>query len=142
MNIDKVFKESFDRARSKGWDYIVVLIDIHDTIFKACWDKPETYEYLPFACMTLQEMSKRNDIKMVLWSSSYPEKLQAYYDRLTKDDIHFDYVNKFPEAMNSNTGCFDQKMFFNVGIDNAFGFETEDWLDVWCALKKYNIYGR
>lgn len=134
MNIQKIFRESFIRARVRGWDYIVVLVDIHDTIFKACWENEETYEYLPYAKAALQMMSKRDDIKMVLWSSTYPEKLKQYDDKLKSDHIYFDYINEFPEAENSTTGCFDSKMFFNVGIDNAFGFESDDWVDVIKAL--------
>ena len=35
MNIIKTFEIAFDRAKKQNWDYIVVLVDIHDTIFKA-----------------------------------------------------------------------------------------------------------
>lgn len=127
MNIVKPFDIAFQRSVEKHWDYIVVLVDIHDTIFEACWDNDETFKYFPYAKETLKRMSDREDIKMVLWSSSYPEKLAEYIKKFEEDNIHFDYVNRFI-ACNTRTGCFDDKMFFNVGIDNAFGFEPEtDW---------------
>lgn len=137
MNIIKAFSEAFSRAKFKGWDYIVVLVDIHGTIIKPCWDEEETFDYYQGAKDTLRVMSKREDIKMVLWSSCYPEKLKMYNDKFESDGIHFDYINEFTDAENSSTGCFNQKMFFNVGLDNAFGFEPErDWGIVLNYLKE------
>ncbi len=141
MNIVRSFKEAFERARSKKWDYIVVLVDIHGTIFQPCWDNEETFAYYPGATQALRIMSARKDIKMVLWSSCYPDKLEMYNNKLKEENIIFDYLNEFPEAENSSTGCFEQKMFFNVGIDNAFGFEADnfDWYSVIDALKIYSL---
>lgn len=34
MDIIKSFENAFDKKKSKGWDKIYVLVDIHDTIFK------------------------------------------------------------------------------------------------------------
>ena len=140
IGIIYAIQEAFERARKKNWDYIVVLVDIHGTIFEPCWDEQERFKYYPDSKAVLQEMTKRNDIKMVLWSSCYPDKIEMYRNKLKEDGIVFDYVNEFPEAENTSTGCFDQKMFFNVGIDNAFGFNPfEDWHNVMVALDIYGL---
>lgn len=127
MNILKVFDIAFERAKEKNWDYIVVLIDIHDTIFKGTFSQTENYEYLGKSKETLQLMSNCKDIKIILWSSTF--KKNHYIMQLYKDNINIDAFNKNIDGIqNTEIACFDEKPFFNVGIDNAFGFDPEnDW---------------
>ena len=141
MNIIKTFERAFDRAKKQNWDYIVVLVDIHDTIFKATWDAPENYEWLGKAKETLQLMTKMPNIKMILWSSSYISRLVNYIDEFTKNDICFDAINENIEGTtNTKIACFDEKPYFSVGIDNAFGFDPEnDWEDIYNYLITKNI---
>ena len=69
--IYKAIENSFKRAKEKNWDYVVFLIDIHDTIFKATYADDEKFEYLGKAKEALQLMSAREDIRIILWSSTY-----------------------------------------------------------------------
>jgi len=137
MNIIGAFETAFCRAKRQGWEYIVVLVDIHDTIFRAVWDGPETYEYLGKAKETLQLMSKMPNIKLILWSSSYENKLKDYVHYMKKDGIVWDAINSnLEDTQNTGRACFDKKLYFSVGIDNAFGFEPErDWKDIYYCLK-------
>jgi hypothetical protein len=42
--------------------------------------------------------------------------------------ISFDMVNSNSETKNNELSCFDEKTYFNVGIDDKFGFDAEtDW---------------
>ena len=136
MNIIKAFEAAFYRAKENNWDYIVVLVDIHDTIFKATYSKEENYEYIGKAKDALQVMSARKDIKIILWSSTF-SKVQ-YILKLDKDNIIIDAFNRNIDGIeNTGIGCFDEKPYFNVGIDNAFGFEPErDWDDIYNYLSK------
>ena len=136
MNIIRAFEAAFYRAKENNWDYIVVLVDIHDTIFKATYSKEENYEYIGKAKDALQVMSARKDIKIILWSSTF-NKIQ-YILQLDKDNIIVDAFNRNIDGIeNTEIACFDEKPYFNVGIDNAFGFEPErDWEDVYNYLSK------
>lgn len=136
MDIIGAFEAAFNRAKEQNWDYIVVLVDIHDTIFKATYSSNENYEYLGKAKETLQLMTKMPNIKMILWSSSYIDKLADYMYKMSDDYICFDAVNKNIEGIgNTKLACFDKKLYFNVGIDNAFGFDAErDWKDIYNYL--------
>lgn len=140
MNIIGAFDVAFDRAKKQGWDYIVVLVDIHDTIFKASWNNPETYEYLGKAKETLQLMASMPNIKLILWSSSYIDNIRNYIHYMRNDNIIWDAVNSNIEGIqNTKLACFDNKLYFSVGIDNAFGFEPEtDWELINNYLKKLN----
>lgn len=136
MNIIKAFDAAFYRAKENNWDYIVVLVDIHDTIFKATYSKEENYEYIGKAKDALQVMSARKDIKIILWSSTF-SKIQ-YILRLDKDNIIVDAFNRNIDGIeNTEIACFDEKPYFNVGIDNAFGFDPErDWDDIYNYLSQ------
>lgn len=136
MNIIKAFEAAFYRLKENNWDYIVVLVDIHDTIFKATYSKEENYEYIGKAKDALQVMSARKDIKIILWSSTF-SKVQ-YILQLDKDNIIVDVFNRNIDGIeNTGIACFDEKPYFNVGIDNAFGFEPErDWDDIYNYLSQ------
>lgn len=140
MNIERAIREAFNRAQARNNDYLVVLVDIHDTIFEACWHNEENFKYFPYAKETLQEMSKRDDIKIVLWSSTYPQDLDMYLDKLLDDNIIVDYVNENPYDGNTDLACFDKKFYFSFGIDNAFGFEPEtDWKIIYNTLNNFKL---
>ena len=136
MNIIKAFEAAFYRAKENNWDYIVVLVDIHDTIFKATYSKEGNYEYIGKAKDALQVMSARKDIKIILWSSTF-SKIQ-YILQLDKDNIIVDAFNRNIDGIeNTEIACFDEKPYFNVGIDNAFGFDPEkDWDDIYNYLSQ------
>lgn len=136
MNIIRAFEAAFYRAKENNWDYIVVLVDIHDTIFKATYSKEDNYEYIGKAKDALQVMTARKDIKIILWSSTF-SKIQ-YILRLDKDNIIVDAFNRNIDGIeNTEIACFDEKPYFNVGIDNAFGFDPErDWDDIYNYLSQ------
>lgn len=138
MDIIGTFESAFYRAKKNNWDYIVVLVDIHDTIFKATYSNVENFEYLGKAKETLQLMTKMPNIKLILWSSSYSEKLRDYVIYMSHDNIDFDAINENVEGIeNTKLACFDKKLYFNVGIDNAFGFDAErDWNSIYNYLSQ------
>ena len=101
MNIVKSFDAAFKRMKERNWEKIYVLVDIHDTIFEGCYHNTETYKWFPYAKEALDIMSH---------------------------SIRFDFFNRNSETKNTDLSCFDEKTYFNVGIDDKFGFEAEtDW---------------
>jgi len=128
MDIRKAFDAAFSRMKEKNWEKIYVAVDIHDTILRACYDDEETYDYFPRAKDTLQAMSRREDICLVLWSSCHRDKLMEYARHFLEDGIRFDYINENPEVDNTRLQNFEEKLYMNVGLDDKFGFEAEtDW---------------
>jgi hypothetical protein len=129
MEITKSFDGAFKRMKDRNWEKIYVLVDIHDTIFEACYHNEEQYKWYPYAKEALEIMSYSSQICLILWSSSYKNVLEDNYGKLFKENnIKFDYININPETENNELSCFDEKTYFNVGIDDKFGFEAEkDW---------------
>lgn len=128
MSISKAFQAAFKRKIEKNWEKIYVVVDIHDTIVRACYEDEETYDYYPIAKEALQLMSAREDICLIVWSACHEDKMAAYLKRFAEDGICFDYANSNPEVDNTQLSNFDAKFYFNVGIDDKFGFDPmRDW---------------
>lgn len=137
MSITTAFENAFQRKLEKGWEKIYVVVDIHDTILRACYERSEVYDYFPCAKEALQMMSYRDDICLILWSGSPLEILEQYRSRFSEDGIRFEHINDNPEVENSAFQNFDKKLYFNVGIDDRFGFDPEaDWEKVIEALAR------
>ena len=74
MDIARAFEVAFNRKIEKNWEKIYVVVDIHDTILRACYENEETYNYYPYSREALQLMTNREDICLILWSGCYNEK--------------------------------------------------------------------
>ena len=128
MNIEKSYDGAFKRMKDRNWEKIYVLVDIHDTILKACYHNEETHEWFPYAKEALDIMSHAEQISLILWSSTHKEIIDEYIEFFKKNGIKFDFVNINTETTNTDLSCFDEKTYFNVGIDDKFGFDAEkDW---------------
>lgn len=128
MSIEKSFDNAFKRMKDRNWEHIYVLVDIHDTIFKACYYDKEEHQWYPFAKEALQIMSYARNINLILWTSSHKESINEYLEYFKANGISFDMVNSNSETKNNELSCFDEKTYFNVGIDDKFGFDAEtDW---------------
>lgn len=142
MNIVKAFKSAFKRGKEKHWEYIYVMVDIHGTVFVPSYYNKEEYKYYPYAYDVLNILSEREEVKLILWTSSTQDSIDKYIEKFKSDNIKFDYVNENPEIVaNENDPAsvdFSSKFYFNVGIDDKFGFDPEtDWEEI---LKYINPY--
>ena len=128
MNIEKSFDAAFKRMKEHNWEKIYVLVDIHDTVFEACYHEKEEYKWYSFAKEALEIMSHAQQISLILWTSTYENVINDYVEYFKTNGIRFDYINRNTETENTLLSCFDEKTYFNVGIDDKFGFEPEtDW---------------
>ena len=121
-----------------------VAIDIHGTILKPTWNKNLSTEYYPLAKQTLQLMSKYNNIYMIMWTSSNNADCLKYSYRFYKNDICFNNINDNIECQNTEYADFSKKFYFDVGIDDRFGFNPYiDWIFLYLYFKlihKFIIY--
>ena len=128
MNITTSFEGAFKRMKERNWDKIYVLVDIHDTVFEACYHNKEEHKWYPYAKECLDIMSHSQQISLILWTSTYNDIINEYIEYFKTNSIRFDFVNRNSETKNTDLSCFDEKTYFNVGIDDKFGFEPmNDW---------------
>lgn len=135
MSLIKYIKKVFSDQKEGKYSNIYILIDIHNTILVPSFDQEENYIYYPYAQKVLELLSSNPNVKLILWSSTYQDKIQNYIDNFIKNGIVFDYINQNPEIANSSFGCFDHKFFFDIGIDDKFGFDpNHDWKKIYNFL--------
>ena len=139
MNLTTAFENAFEKKEKRGWDHIYVFVDVHDTIFKSTYKGGQSeFEYYFNAKCALQMLSKREDIVLGLYTSSYPDQIARMLEKFEEDGIHIDLVNENPMEKNTSYACFDKKPYFNVLIDDKAGFDAENdgWYEVIKAVRK------
>lgn len=122
----------------RNWDTLYFAVDLHGTIIERyTGDAIKPY---PWAADVLRELSRRPDIILILYTSSYQENLKPFYEWCSYQGITFKYLNENPECPNNKTGDFSQKFYFNVLLDDRAGFNPEtDWYEVKKTLEIADI---
>ena len=132
--ISKLIKNAFDKARQKKWNKIYIAIDVHDTILYSNYDKDNIpVKFCPGAIITLQYLTKRSDVVLILYTCSWENEIKQYLNLFESNGIHFEYVNENPEVTSVlGLGCYDKKMYFNILFEDKAGFDCEnDWYEVY-----------
>jgi len=128
MLIDTLNKQ-YENAKVKKWNKIFFAIDCHDTIVKGNYvtDVLPT-EFLKDAKETLQMLSKRTDVCLILYTCSHEVEIIKYLEFFKNLNIKFSHVNKNPEVPNTALGCYTDKLYFNILLDDKADFLESDWL--------------
>jgi len=135
--IHKMFLHSF----SKEWYETYFTIDMHRTLIKPTYDlNDKSLTYYPFALETMQILTDRDDIKTIMWTSSYPQEIEEYVRQLSIDGVEFDNINENPDisSNNGNFGFYEKKFYFNIIIDDkAAFFPDSDWEPIYNLFMEY-----
>jgi len=136
MSIEKSFEKAFARMEDQKWDKIYVLVDIHDTVFESDYSKTYEFKWIGESKTALHMLSDRHDVCLILWSGTHRKEIADHYElEFVKNGIYFEYINENPEVGDTEIYSKD-KIYFNVGIDDKFGFEPEtDWKKIVNFLK-------
>ena len=139
MDITKTIDIAYQKAKEKNWDNIYVAVDIHDTIVKGNYTtKDIPKEFYPIAKETLQLLSNKKEIKLILYTCSHPEEIKLYLEFFNQHNITFDFVNENTDVMTDlqGYGNYDKKPYFNVLLDDKAGFNPyEDWITIYNHIK-------
>lgn len=139
--IRKMFAYSF----KKEWYKTYWAFDIHGVIFKPNYNKDLLEaDFYPWAKETLQILSDREDIVLIMFTASYPNEIEYYTQVFKTKNIHFQYINENPEIKTSESfGYYEKKWYFNLLFEDKAGFNAEkDWLHIynyltWCEDRNY-----
>jgi hypothetical protein len=137
----KLVDDLFHHSLKKEWYKTYWAIDIHGTILKPNHSRDDvSMEFYEDAKESLQILSKRDDIVLILFTSAYPDQITKYLKFFEDNDIHFNYVNENPEIDSSkgNFGYYEDKFYYNILFDDRAGFAPEeDWMLLCQALDIY-----
>lgn len=128
----------FFTSFKKEWFETYFVIDLHGTIIKKTYKQhDENVEYYPYAKELMQLLTKRKDIKLIMYTCSHPKEIEYYNSVFLKDGIIFDSFNENNDisSRNGNFGFYEKKFYFNIMMDDKAGFEPEVELE---AL--YNLF--
>lgn len=129
------FKNAFKLKAQRNFLTTYIAIDLHGTIITPEYN-PENKgaTIYPFATEVLKYWTKRDDIKLILWTSSYLANCEDILRKLFDIGVDFDYFNENPLEVSSDLCDFSKKFYFNILIDDKAGFDPKK---DWTALKKY-----
>ncbi len=133
--ITNAVKGAYRKMHDRNWDKIYYLVDLHETVFCNNYDGI-AYTFYPDALIGLQYLSSLPETRIILWSSVYEEDKKTYVDLLKDHDIRVDAFNINPFEKNTKVGCFDEKPYFSVVIDDKAGFITSDWIKIMETVKE------
>lgn len=134
-------KTMFRHAEQRQWYETYWLFDFHGVISKPDYRKEvKEVNYYPYAKETLQYITKnRPDIIMILFTSSYPDEIKIYVNKMKQDNIIFKYINENPDISDAKGcfGCYDKKPYYNVCMEDKAGFDPDiDWKLIYKYFKK------
>jgi hypothetical protein len=134
--IQKAIDRAYDVMQERGWDTIYWAIDLHGVCLKSNYENGGYTFFNEDAKAGLQAISARPESKIILWSSCHDYEKQPIIDFMAEHGIKVRHFNKNPDEQNTKTGCFDQKFYFSVLLDDKAGFDPEtDWKHVMSAIR-------
>jgi hypothetical protein len=141
MNAAFCISKMFQNAFKKEYFETYWAFDVHGVILRPNYRvEPLEAEFYPFAKETLQLLSTRKDIVLILFTSSYPKELEFYLKIFEENDIKFKYINENPEVDSSmgNFGDYTKKFYFNLMFEDKAGFLPEEhWEPILNLLLEY-----
>jgi hypothetical protein len=139
MNLFNI-KKTFEMKAAKKWPEVYFCIDLHGTIIpsgKSAQDRQDILEFYPYAKEVLQWLTKREDIILILWTSTPAERLSYVLKFLESNDIVFQYFNNNTHAKSTPRSDFERKFYFSVLLDDRSSFDPKhDWILVARQLEK------
>lgn len=130
--VGDLFTDVWRKKDERGWDCVYIMVDLHNVILPSNYHKGNDLQFIsPFAEKCLQYLSKKDDVRLILWTSSYPDEVDNVLEWLEKADINFSYVNINPLEKSTEYADFSEKPYFNILLDDKAGFEGNDWKEIW-----------
>lgn len=142
--IEKAIIRAYDVMHKRNWDTIYWAIDLHGTCLISSYDNDKIEFINPQAEMTLKELSKYPETKIILWSCLHApewERVLAFFER---HGIKVAAVNANPFEQSNGYADFSSKFYFSVLLDDKAGFDPDtDWAvvlnNVMWARQKYEL---
>lgn len=134
----KSIEQAFRDKKERGWQKLYWFIDLHGTIIEGKYNKFNVgANFYPNATKVLANLSKRDDIVLVLWTSSHKESIDRLLPVFDFYGIKFKYINENPECENTELCDFSKKPYFNVVIDDKGFFNAKiGWLIIEQELRR------
>ena len=140
MIFPRLIKKALLLKEERGWDHIAIAVDLHGTVFKSTYAPGLATEYYPHAKECLQELTKRPDILMYMYTGTPGDLREGYFLKFAMDKITMPpdslEVLEIMNIKNNEFQNFNDKPYFNVLLEDKAGFDPKiDWMDILIYLK-------
>ena len=128
--IIRAFDKKAKRNAGKTWEYPMYwAIDLHDVIIPGTYTRNnDNLQYFSGALEVLKWLTNRNEMSIILFTSSHQSSINDILNWMDKDGIKFNYVNENPECTSNDLCCFDKKMYMDMMLEDKAGFNGDtDW---------------
>jgi hypothetical protein len=123
--IAKAINRAYEVMIERKWDTIYWAIDLHGVCLKSNYENGG-YEFINAAAREgLRTIASLPESKIILWSSCHDHEKPAIIDFMAENGINVHYFNENPDEKNTKTGCFDQKFYFSILLDDKAGFDPD-----------------
>jgi hypothetical protein len=127
-SIPTLFSEAWEKKNQRGWKKVYIMVDLHGVVLPSSYHKKNDLQFISeYAKACLQWLTKREDVCLILWSSSHIDEIECVRTWLQGFDIKFDFVNENPLEANTSYADFSKKPYFSIVLDDKAGFEAGDW---------------
>ena len=131
--LSDAIKRAFEKKLVRGWKQYPQMfwaIDLHDVIIPGTYTaNNEGRVMYPFAKEVLQQLTYREDMCLILFTSSHKVAIEDILNWFENKWITFDYVNENPECKNTELCDFSGKFYMDILLEDKAGFcGMSDWL--------------
>jgi hypothetical protein len=135
MSIIKAIERAYQIKEERNWDTIYWAIDLHGTCLKSNYVL-DSYEWInEDARICMEYIMHLHESKVIIWTSTHYSEKELVKD-LLEEAGWINYWNCNPEVKNTETGCFDEKFYFSILLDDKAGFDPDiDWKLIYEYLK-------
>lgn len=134
MSILKAIDRAYRVSQERGWDKIYWSLDLHGTVLEGNYI-PGQYHWLsPEIPGILKAISEFPETYFIIWTSMHEHEMPAIYKLFADAGIGIFATNANPNETNTTTGCFDQKFYTSLIVDDKAGFDPADWDIVYRGL--------
>ena len=115
--IDVIHRQC-NKQHLHNWYETYWLIDMHGVIIRPNHkdDLPNKLDFYDFTQRSLQILTNRPDIRMILYTCSHKHQIRHYVNLLEMADIEFDYINDNPEIGEGDYGDYTHKPYFDLEL--------------------------
>jgi len=138
QTITQLFNKAWQEAKDKGYDHVVIAVDLHGTIVdsKVFNTTPGSFEdkvnssIFRSALVALQKLSAHTSVSMFIYSGTKKLHLYRLIDMLNEKyeiNINLNYGSDTQHASQS----FKRKPYYGILIDDKAGFDPDtDWWEI------------
>jgi len=129
--IVNAIKRAYEIMEARNWDTIYYAVDLHGVCLESNYTTGEHVFISDEAVNTLKLIGSLKESKIIIWSSVHDKDKKAILDLFAEHGIPVHGFNSNSTAADTATGCFKEKFYFSVLLDDKAGFDPAiHWAEI------------